>query len=204
MIVVIEGPSAAGKTTWIRSHAQGAVIEEASVSGAPDRDVDPVGAAAFWAKVSANRWTETIKAEQQSGLVVCDCDPFKLHYVWSLWRIGKVGKEQWRAELDATRKLFEARLLGLADLILIRIPNPATLAEQARSDTSRQRNNFPLHSQLAEPLREWYQAVEQLGPKRVRWELPAEGVPNWDGIGRRSERSGIAIFDDLISQLPAS
>lgn len=202
MIIVVEGPSAAGKTTWIRQYVVEAIIEEKEYPNAPARDADPEEVAAYWAKVSAERWTATLAAEKKDKLVVCDGDPFKLHYVWSLWRIGQADERQWHAQLNATRALFASHLLGLADLTLVRVPEHAILAEQAKNDASRERSNFLLHSQLAEPLREWYRAVEQLDPSRVRWDFPTEGIPELDGLGIRHDRSGTEIFDKLIDLLP--
>ena len=203
MIIVVEGPSAAGKSTWIAAHCRPAtVIGETPGGSAPDRAIDPAGAAAHWAAISAARWHAAGQAEQQTGLAVCDTDPFKLHYVWSLWRTGHASRRQWRAELTATRQLFAQHRLGIADLILIEIPDPATLAARRRADLTRRRRNFGLHAQLAGPLRDWYHAVEQLDPRRVRWELPATGI---SGItsGPRRDRTGPDAFDALIGHLPA-
>jgi hypothetical protein len=80
MIVVVEGPSAAGKTSWITADRHGAVlIAEAQPGPVPRRGSDPAAAAAHWAKVNAARWAAACQAEQQAGIVVCDTDPFKLH-----------------------------------------------------------------------------------------------------------------------------
>jgi hypothetical protein len=105
------------------------------------------------------------------------------------------GKTTWIAAHARPR-------LGIADLILIEIPDPATLAARRRSDPARRRRNFDLHGQLAGPLRDWYRTVGQLDPARVRWELPTSGIP---GItpGPRDDRTGTDVFDTLISTLPA-
>jgi len=109
--------------------------------------------------------------------MICDTDPLKLHYVWSLWRTGHASHRQWRAELNETRQLFTKQRLGIADLILIQIPGPAVLAARRQADRTRRRRNFDLHIQLADLLRDWYHAVEQLDPPRVRWELPRNRHP---------------------------
>lgn len=204
MIVVVEGPSAAGKTTWITAHRQGAaLIGEARAGSAPSRGGDPAAAAAHWAKVSAARWSAACQAEQQAKIVLCDTDPFKLHYVWCLWQTGNATAGQWRAEMNASSQLFAARRLGIADLILVSIPEPAVLAARRSADTTRRRRNFDLHAQLADPLRDWYRAVSALDPDRVRWELPAAGISGLASLQPRDPRTGTAIFDALIDQLPA-
>jgi hypothetical protein len=202
VIIVVEGPSAAGKTSWIDRHVDGPVVAEASVINPPDRMVDPLAAAIYWASVSARRWAEACSLEQTNELVVCDCDPFKLHYVWSLWMIGLVRDEQWRTELQETRSLFATHALGLADYVYIRVPTAKTLSDRARNDPTRTRSNFPVHAQLAEPLTAWYKAIARLDSNRVRWEFPSDGLPR-SGLTSRSERTGVALFDHLMSFLPA-
>jgi hypothetical protein len=133
----------------------------------------------------------------------CDTDPFKLHYVCCLWRTGNATAGQWRAEMNASRQLFATQQLGIADLILVSIPEPAILAARRAADATRRRRHFGLHAQLADPLRDWYRAVAALDPDRVRWELPAAGVPGLTAIQPRNPRTGMAVFDALIDQLPA-
>lgn len=202
MIVVVEGPTAAGKTSWIAAHCSPAVvIGEAAGGAAPDPEVDPEGTADCWALVSSGRWNAAQYVVQTCGLAVCDTDPFKLHYVWSLWRTGHASARRWQAECRAVRELFARKRLGIADLILVEIPDQDVLAARRAADRTRTRRNFELHSQLAAPLRDWYQAVEQLDPRRVRWSLPADGIPDIE-IGSRHDSTGTDVFDRLISQLP--
>ena len=88
LIIVVEGPSAAGKTTWIARHRAGAaVIAEYSGTG-PPAGADVLATSRYWAEANAARWAAAVDAEQRASLVLCDCDPFKLCYTWSLWRIG--------------------------------------------------------------------------------------------------------------------
>jgi hypothetical protein len=143
------------------------------------------------------------QAEQQAGIALCDGDPFKLNYVWCLWQTGNATAGRWRAEMNASRQMFAAQRLGIADLILVSIPEPAVLAARRHADTTRRRRNFDLHVQLAAPLRDWYRAVSALDPNRVRWELPATGIPGLATLRPRDPRTGTAIFDALMDQLPA-
>ncbi|HEY1985895.1 MAG TPA: hypothetical protein VGG85_10815, partial [Terracidiphilus sp.] len=50
--------------------------------------MDPVGAARFWVEQGARRSMAARAMERSSGIAVCDTDPLKLHYVWSLGQIG--------------------------------------------------------------------------------------------------------------------
>jgi hypothetical protein len=200
LIVVVEGPSAAGKTTWIAAHCQrAAVISETTPGPSPG----PGAAAAPWAQVNAARWAAATRAEQQTGTAVCDTDPFKLHYTWCLWQTGHASARQWRAGRDANRQLFAHQRLGIADIILLTIPDPAVLAARRQADTTRTRRNFELHAQLSGPLRDWYQAISHLDPSRVRWELPSTGLNDLSTLGPRNQRTGTDTFDALIEQLPA-
>ena len=203
MIVVVEGPSASGKTTWVNVHGHvAALIGEArpapSLSGR-----DPAAVAAHWAEVSAARWAAACEGEERAGIALCDTDPFKLHYAWCLWQTGHATAGQWHAEMNASRELFGGQRLGIADLILVSIPEAATLAARRRADTTRRRRNFDLHVQLGAPLRDWYGAVSALDPSRVRWELPADGIPCLGSLEPRNPRTGTAIFDAMLEQLPA-
>jgi hypothetical protein len=205
MILTVEGPSAAGKTTWVYEHFDQALInDELRIESAPGREASPKEVASFWAKISKERWSAVSAQEAETGMVVCDSDPFKLHYVWSLWRIGKVGDDRWRAEMLATRKLFADNELGISDLMLVYIPNKTVLESHARSDPSRSRLNFKLHAQLSEPLREWYEAIQQVDPIRVLWEFPQDGIDGFKAMGARKARSGTELFDKIMDNLPAT
>ena len=205
MIVVVEGPTASGKTTWVTRHCDPATVvpETTTVEagGAPNQGAQPEEAAKFWTALNSARWEQARRIEQAHGIAVCDSDPFKLHYTWSMWRIGRASREQWTSALEANRQAFDSSCLGIADLILITIPEAATLTRRRQDDHSRRRHNFELHLQLAAPLAEWYHAIEELDPKRVLWQLPPQGMAA--DLTRREPNSGTEIFDSLVAHLPA-
>jgi hypothetical protein len=206
MIVVVEGPSAAGKTTWTARHCDPAVVvaepAAAETAVAPGRGEDPRAAAEFWAQLSKARWEQALRIEAAYGVAVCDGDPFKLHYTWALWRTGHATQHEWTSALEASRHAFAAGGLGLADLILVTIPDAATLTRRREADRTRRRHNFGLHVQLATPLTEWYRAVGQLDPARVIWHLPADGIPS--EIPLREPRTGTQLLDAFLAHLPAT
>ena len=205
MIVVVEGPSAAGKTNWIARHCAPAIVVPEvpphEMGHAPDRREDPRAAAQFWAALNANRWQQAKSTEDEYGLAICDSDPFKLHYIWSLWRTGHASHDQWLAELADNRKVFAEGQVGLADLILVTIPDRSTLTKRRQTDHSRRRRNFDLHLQLTAPLEQWYRAVEKLDPTRVIWQLPSTGVPA--PVPRREPDTGPRLLEALLAYLPA-
>ncbi|OLM00497.1 hypothetical protein Ae406Ps2_0497 [Pseudonocardia sp. Ae406_Ps2] len=103
--------------------------------------------------------------------------------------------------MRAVRRALETGRLGFADLVLVSVPDLATLRSRKVGDRTRSRRSFELHARLREPLREWYRAVDGLEPGRVWWELPGSGVPM--GIEPRRNRSDPALLDALVDSLPA-
>jgi hypothetical protein len=203
VIVVVEGPSAAGKTTWIaRNRGAAPVISEDAGRVRAGTACGDLPVAERWAQVNAGRWAMAVEAERRAPIVLCDTDPFKLHYAWCLWRIGHASAGEWRAARDASRRMFAAGRLGIADVILVSIPDPDVLARRKAADPSRTRRNFELHRQLSEPLREWYHAVGHLDPGRVCWSLPGDNIYDLFRLGTRNPRSGTEIYDKLLSLLP--
>jgi hypothetical protein len=81
MIVVVDGISASGKTTWCAKHGGQRVIpENGRFEDEPDRLQDPVGAAIFWAERNVDRWQAALTMEGKYSWALCDSDPLKLHY----------------------------------------------------------------------------------------------------------------------------
>lgn len=200
MIVVVEGISAAGKTSWCRKHGAGHVVAESRPAGpVPDRDGDPQGAARFWIQENARRWQAAREMDERTGLAVCDTDPLKLHYSYGLWRIGALAREHWLFERDLTREAVAEGRLGLADLYLVSRIGPDAARARRDADPSRTRRNFELHSRLGPPLIEWYGAVEAVLPERVIWTLPEGGVP---AARPRGKGHDLLLFDALIDRLP--
>lgn len=201
MIVVVEGPSGSGKTTWCRTFGGAhALLEEL-----PDHFVVPNDAAAearFWVERNVGRWQRVIEREQRDGLVVVDTDPFKLHYVWTLWRSGQTTADEWVLQREASRSAFAAGRYALADLFLVAVLDTATLRARRASDATRTRRNFDRHVRLRDSLLRWYSAVDQLEPGRVVFSLPETGLtPDLLAVGPRRERSGTRLFDELLATL---
>jgi len=201
VIVVVEGPSGAGKTTWCRRHGGPyALLEEL-----PDHSTVPAdseAAAHFWVERNVARWQQVLDREQRDGLVVVDVDPFKLHYVWTLWRTGQVPKLEWDLQRETSREAFSAGKYALADLYLVSDIDEAALRARRDGDTTRQRRGFERHVLLLPALLRWYRAIDELEPGRVRFGLPELGLtPDLLTIGSRRVRSGAALFDALLAAL---
>ncbi|MGH2381704.1 MAG: hypothetical protein ACRDG7_10850 [Candidatus Limnocylindria bacterium] len=197
MIIVVEGPTAAGKTTWAMAHAGRALVPEAIPAAEPP--LDPREAARFWAENGAVRWQQAVATEQRAGFAVCDTDPLKLHYSWSLWRIGVGSESAFRQKAGAYREMVAQSRIGLADAYFVSIAGSQTLEGRRSQDTTRRRRNFSLHARLGEPLREWYAALEEVRPGSVRWSFPDEGIgAHADESGARYDLEG---FDALVRRV---
>ena len=201
MIIVVEGISASGKTTWCTAHGKDAVIAENTVlHGIPDRATKPREAAAFWAERNVDRWRAALAMERIWSLALCDTDPLKLHYIWCLWRIGEAAERDWRLELEATRATLAAGRIGFADHYLVGEVEPELARARAASDPMRRRRNFELHVRLQPALLAWYRALDDALPGRVRFGLPARMPERVLAHGRYD----VAAFDRLIDALPAA
>lgn len=206
MIIVIEGPSAAGKTSWLRTVNPETVISEAPVSkDSPDRNLDPLNAERYWAMKNAERWALAERIELAGRDVYCDTDPFKLHYIWGLWQIGAASRESWKAAAELHLDLVKQRRLGFADFVFVSIPGVVALRQRKEKDATRTRRHFDIHIRLAGPLQTWYEALESIEPGRVVWEFPANEDLTASVLkaGPRSSRYSVEQFKQLVQKVDA-
>jgi hypothetical protein len=201
VIVVVEGPSGAGKTTWCRRHGGAhALLEDL-----PDHSTVPQDSeeqARFWVDRNVARWKRVLERERRDGLVVVDVDPFKLHYVWTLWQSKQVPQREWELQREASRAAFSAGEYALADLYLVSDIDEATLRARRDADTTRTRRGFERHVLLRDSLLRWYRAIDALEPGRLRFELPDAGLtPDLLALGPRRVRSGADLFERLLAEL---
>jgi hypothetical protein len=194
MIVVVEGPSAAGKSTWASRMAPTNVIAENAGLRPPDADHETI--ARFWADANEARWRAALRMEAATGTAVCDTDPLKLHYDFCLLRTGHVPMEQLLASVRASRDAIAARRIGIADLVLCDVPESGVLELRKETDTTRTRRSFELHRRLREPLVEWYDALRKLDPERVQW-----GFPDTLPTVQERPRYDLDLFDAWMATL---
>lgn len=195
MIVVVEGPSAAGKSTCAARLAPVAGLVPEAIGLEPPSGPSHV-IAEFWTDANAERWGEALRVEAETGAALCDTDPLKLHYSFCLMRIGVLGLGQVSADVRATREAVSRQRLGIADLVLCEIPESEALEQHKSSDAVRSRHRFDLHRRLAAPLREWYAALAELDPDRVQWRFP-DVLPAVDPRNRYDTR----LFDAWMAKL---
>jgi len=201
VIVVVEGPSGAGKTTWCRTHGG----HHALLESLPDHATVPTdeeAAAHFWVERNAARWAEVQERERRDGLVVVDTDPFKLHFTWTLYQSGQTTRRAWELMRDVAREAFVAGRYGLADLMYVSDVDMTTLRERRAADPRRTRRNFERHVKLRDSLLSWYRAIDAIELGRVVFGLPETGIdPKLLALGPRKTRSSAALFDRLLAML---
>jgi hypothetical protein len=204
VIVAVEGPSAAGKTTWCRSTGREFVPEYLPNGHEPDGSIREA-LAGYWVDVNAGRWSAALTLEATQGVAVCDSDPLKLHYAWCLARIGADSPGRFLDEYACVREAFSSRRLGFADVVMITLPDEQTLRQRKTSDVTRTRRSFELHVQLRKPLIEWYHRLDELRPGSVLWQLPAQSADlNAFAVeAQLRDRYDLELLDLLVGSLPA-
>jgi hypothetical protein len=200
MIIVVEGVSAAGKTSWCRQHAAQCLIKESYPENRPDSQADAVEAGRLWIEWNAKRWSDAVAMEQAKGVAVCDTDPLKLHFSWALWQTGEAPEVEWLAQLRFTREAIRTRRLGFADRYLFKRIDPLVAQQQRDRDTARPRPNFGLHLRLHSSLVRWYETITKVMPERLVWELP-QTLPLIEAT-TSPHRHDLTLFDRFISLLP--
>jgi hypothetical protein len=126
------------------------------------------------------RWAAAVAHEQERGLAVCDTDALRLHYQYGLQRLGAIDRLAWRREAARVRRSVGLERLGFADLVLVSEPGGEPADLQGR---------------LRPYLRQWYEALEELDPGRVRFGLPDE-LPT---VQARANRYSVELLDRLIA-----
>ncbi|GAB3590575.1 hypothetical protein CFAEC_08785 [Corynebacterium faecale] len=197
MIIAVEGPSAAGKTTFCRGLDQTFVAEYQATGKEPEGEGMQVQAH-YWTNVNTTRWNSARSLESETGLAYCDSDPMKLHYSWSLARIGEDSIERFEFECTLVREAIVEKRIGFVDAVLVDFPSLDTLTRQKDNDATRNRKSFDLHARLTDPLREWYDALEKADPGRVHpWDV------DLDALRPRQRRYDATLLDALLANLPS-
>ena len=200
MIVVVEGPSAAGKTTWAETHAHGILVPEATRAITPTEGGE---AARSWAMSGAERWSDACRIEREAGIAVCDTDPLKLHYAWCLWQIHATDMNPFLRQASAYREQMAGGRIGFADVVLLEIPDRATLDQRKEADSTRTRRNFDRHVRMAGPLRAWYALLDKIRPGSVHWGLP-DNVDRIVSEVAVVDRYDLRSFDALVAEAQAT
>ncbi|WP_432199627.1 hypothetical protein ACRAQ7_07750 [Erythrobacter sp. W53] len=209
MIIVIEGISAAGKTTYARQFGDGRWLPEMPVKAArPSNDAPLADHAHFWAKHNIARFQKALEIERQHGFVICDTDPMKIHYAWCMERAGFEWPDKFDVARPVVRQAILERRIGFADLYLVKQIEPDVARQQKENDPTRRRGNFEEHLALQPHLMDWFVAMSEVMSGQV--EICAE-FPDHQALSSKLEsktpeenprRFDVSVFDALCEKLP--
>lgn len=208
MIIVVEGISAAGKTTYARQFGDGRWVPEIPVKGElPGADASLDDHAHFWAEHNVRKFQMALAIEREHGIVICDTDPMKIHFSWCMERAGFHWPDKFAHARGFVREAISQGRLGFADLYLVKQIEPEVARAQKEGDPTRRRGNFEQHLALQPHLIAWFTAMSDLLPGRVRW-----GFPDRDELlaeikskapEENPRRFDVSLFDALIERLPS-
>jgi hypothetical protein len=207
MIIVAEGISAAGKTTFARQFGDGRWLPEIEAKGRrPGSDAPLIDHARFWAGHNSYRFQLAIEMEAKHGFVICDTDPMKVHYSWCMERAGFHWPDKFEIAVPVVREAIAERRLGFADLYLVKQIDPEIARAQKEGDPTRRRGNFEQHLALQPHLIDWFGALSAPLPGHVRWGFP-EACSLMDEAKTKApeaspRRFDVSVFDELLRRLP--
>jgi hypothetical protein len=202
MIVVMEGPSAAGKTTWCKSHCPDIFIEEASEDiEAPSLGSDPAQVALFWARFNTGLWREGLEMERKRGIAVFDGDPFHLYFSWALWKVNFLTNALFTEELERYRRAIEQRRIGFADYVVWREEPREELRRRAKSDPTRRRRRHEVYLSLIPWMKAWFAARESVLTGTLFSWSPAFRLQDLGPSPAGSRRYDPSVLDSMIAAL---
>ncbi|MEL6540600.1 MAG: hypothetical protein AAFQ34_04275 [Pseudomonadota bacterium] len=207
MIVVIEGISAAGKSTYARSLGAATWVPEFAEQGVPPGSDRPAQErAAYWIAHNERRFARALAVEAQHGFAICDTDPFKSHYDWCMARAGFASLDIFEAAMPMARESFAAGRLGFADLYLVKRIAPAVARRQKEGDLTRTRSRFDMHLALQPHLLAWFEALAEILPGRVEFSF-SDKEALLDTLKNKAPEASPRRFDvsalsALIARLP--
>lgn len=207
MIIVVEGISAAGKTTYAKWFAQDHRVPEFEAQGRAPTTRDPAEQhAKFWAEHNARRFNAALAAERDHGFAICDTEPLKTHFTWCMARAGFTNFEEFDAAVPLVRQAIADRRLGFADRYLVKHIEPDVARAQKEGDVTRSRRRFDMHLALQSHLIEWFEALAEVLPGRVEFAWPEQAALLTDIQSKTPEanprRFDVSAFDALIERLP--
>jgi deoxyadenosine/deoxycytidine kinase len=158
IIVCLEGPSAAGKTTLAArlgaSHGA-AIIPELDASAAP-----PVESSTAWfIDRHAGRWQRALELSASSPFAVIDGDPWK--GLWYNWMHASQGWQNIDAVLPVYRAHVDRGTIGFPDLYVYLDATEVQVRLRRAHDLTRPRRNHEMHIRTMDAQRRYFAALQQ-------------------------------------------
>lgn len=203
MIIVIEGPSAVGKTTWCHTHAPTYVKAAPRDLDAPDLFADPTDVANFWVPFNCGLWESALQIEMKEGVAVCDSDPLHLYFSYSLWKTGALDRRLFDAEVRLYRDAMVSHRVGFADFVFWEDAPLEELRRRAKADVEHPRRRHDLYLSMIPWMKLWFEARERALPGSLGGWPQAEGLQleRPENARVESRRYDVDAFDRMIRDL---
>jgi hypothetical protein len=199
-ILAVEGPSAAGKTTWCRQHfPQGFVEAAAETIDGLSPYAEPKEVALFWVEHNIGRWQAALELEKRNGTAVCDSDPLKLYFSWALWKAGAEDSTLFEIEAKLYRQAIEQKRIGFADCVIWLEASADELRRRAKADATRQRKRHELYLEMVPWMNAWFAARERVLPGCAREWSAAPRLRELDGVPFNPRRYDATVLDELLA-----
>ena len=207
MIIVIEGISAAGKTTYARQFGADHHVPEFPEQGTLPDDGDPAEVhASYWVEHNIRRFQAALEAEAKYGFAICDTEPFKSHFDWCMAKAGFKSMDVFKAAMPLARDAIAEHRIGFGDLYLVKRIAPDVARAQKEGDRTRTRRRFDMHLALQPYLMCWYEALAEVLPGRIEFAFPdKEALLNRiknKAPEENPRRFDVSVLDALLERLP--
>jgi thymidylate kinase len=186
-IICFEGASAVGKTTTSNAlkEVSGAFVvpEVNQLFKRPENE--PVE---WYFERQAERWQLAEKESKNYRLVILDGDPFQP--LWYNWAYDFVGWQKLDFMERFYRTMINNKMIAFPHLYFIFGAREAELRKRRACDAARQRRHFEIHLKMIEPMRRYFEAMQNFSPGQVLF-LDAESIQsNIDFIEKRAPDVG--------------
>ncbi|MFC4550983.1 MULTISPECIES: ATP-binding protein [Halorussus] len=210
-IISLEGASAVGKTTTAE-----VLCDEFDAYRVPEVnalfDTSKEDSTTWYFERQCDRWEIAIDREKEHEFVVLDGDVLQpLWYNWIAHHLSdELATVEEFAPLDSICHFFREKVqeqsIGFPDRYFLLFTDDNTLKQRKGNDEKRTRRNFESHLQFATPQRRYFEKLQTLSPKKVRFvraqsvntnrdTIRAELPSSDDRTGRYSLDVLDAIFD---------
>lgn len=206
MIVVIEGISAVGKTTYSQAFGAAHHVPEFPETGTPPVAYAPAEELAqYWIEHNIRRFQAALEAEAKHGFAICDTEPFKSHFDWCMAKAGFKNMDVFNAAMPLAREAIDQRRIGFGDLYFVKHIAPDLARAQKEGDPTRTRRRFDMHLALQPYLMRWFETLSEVLPGCVEFDFPAKDVLLERLKNKlpesKSKRFDVSVLDTLAARL---
>jgi len=163
MKIVVEGPSAVGKSTLcqkLRDKYKSTVVDELIIE--PIQSLSPFEEATYYLNKEISRWNTCIKSAEK---LILDTDPLKS--MWFNWSLDYVNC----LSLPELQDFFIERVkqgdIGFADLYIVMNASREELTTRKNTDIFRVRDNFEWISNANTYREKYYEYLHKIIPDHV-------------------------------------